>query len=113
MHPDEFFTHAHSVLEQLALGTFSVVDQRCDETAFGSQYVTLYRPPESYRLTWDGKEEFLVLECARDDEQARLEMWEDVALWRYPRNEQNQERANDILRALSTEFSVCLRQTVG
>jgi hypothetical protein len=113
MHPEELFMRARRELEQMALEKFSVVDQRDDEKAFGSRYVTLFRSPESFRLTWDGKEEFIVLEWAPDEEQAGLEMWEDVALWKYPRNEQTCERANEILRQLKAEFSICLQQSVG
>jgi hypothetical protein len=113
MHPEEFFTQACLALEQMALGKFSVVDQRHDEKAFGSRYLTLYRAPETYRLTWDGKEEVLILEWAPDDEQAGLQMWEDVALWNYPRDEQTAERAGEIVGELRAEFAVCLQQTVG
>lgn len=70
---------ARRTLHELASGKFAVVDERFDKNTFGSRYVTFHRAPESLRLSWDGKEEFLVLEWTPDEEQASLGMWEDVA----------------------------------
>jgi hypothetical protein len=113
MSPEELFIKARADLERLAAGAFAIVAEKHDEKAFGSRYVTLARFPESCRLVWDGKEEWLALEWALDAEQASQNMWEDVGLWRYPLNEHSRERAVQILEELSAEFFICLQQTIG
>src|SRR6266536_2381638 len=53
---------------------FTLVEDVCDEQAFGSRYAHYRRGDENVRLIWDGKEEWLVLEGRHEDERAWKEL---------------------------------------
>ena len=103
---------ARHELEQLARGKAQV--SGCEPVGQElSRSVTFARPPATFRLSWYGNEESLILEWSPDSEQLELGMWEDVALWQYPLARQSQERASQILRELNAEFQICLAQTAS
>jgi len=110
MTPEELFRHARAEIERIGAGTCTVNANEVAPDHFESRYIVVTCLPESYRLVWDGKEAWLALEWSPVSAPNNKPAWEDVALWRYPRNSRTTERANQILRELAAEFTVCLSQ---
>jgi len=110
MTPEELFAHACAEIERLAANICEVTTDEIQERYFESRYIVLTCRPESYRLVWDGKEEWLVLEWSPRSAPTHQPTWEDVTLWRYQRNSRTAERAAQILQELQAEFTMCLSQ---
>ena len=53
---------------------FVLIEDVCDEKAFGSRYAHYQRGDENLRLSWDAKEEWLVLEGRHENERGWKEL---------------------------------------
>lgn len=108
MDPEKLFIGACRELERLANGSFAISAETCAEGS--RRFVTLADShADAFRLVWYCKDECLALEWAADQERILLDVWDDVALWRYPRSEQTSELAAQILGELRKEWLVCFR----
>jgi hypothetical protein len=111
MNPEELFTRARRELEQLALDKANVAEDKHPSVGFIGLSILFLVPPETFRLSWDEKEQALILEWTPDEEQFRLNMWEDVGLWTFSPDRRSDQLATEILSELNEEFQICLAQT--
>lgn len=93
-----------SLLPSLERAGFTCADERYDEQVFGSQF-TLFRSSFAHvRLTWDGKDRCLILECDRLAGERRPGPWLDL----YIAKLQDLEHSDELSDELGREFQSAL-----
>lgn len=100
----EFDALSKRVASLLAPAGF-VPEQMERNGAFGSHFSDYANDVKVYRLVWDGKESWLLVEYCDNFESSRPSRWNDVAIYRIRRNHTARELAGfgvrliDALRA--------------